>query len=186
MKLPAVFFDRDGIIVQPVNGEAPTNAKDLQLIPEIIPEIKRIKKLGFLIFVVSNQPDIAIGLIDEKTKKELEKKFRKLLKEKDIFFDGIYYCHHNLTGINSKYVKNCSCQKPKPGMLLKASRKFNINLNKSYMIGDRATDIMPGSKVRATTILYDPLSLQKKYLTLHQIKPSYKISNLKNLNKIIK
>ncbi len=182
---PALFLDKDGVIVKPVNNEAPTDPKKLELIPEIIPVIKKARKLGFLIIIVSNQPDIATGLINEKNKNELEIKFRKLVKENNIFIDKIYYCHHNSVGVNKKYLKNCTCQKPKPGMLLKAKIKFNINMSKSFIVGDRASDIKAGKLAGVKTILYDIDSDQIPYLEKLRVLPDYKTNQLSEIIDIV-
>lgn len=181
----AVFFDRDGIIVKPVNNEAPTTPNQLEIIADIVPVIYYVRKLNYLLIIVSNQPDITLGLINEKTKRELEKKFEGLLKEKGVVIDKIYYCHHYPRGKNSKYVKNCRCRKPKPGMLLKAAKRFNIDLSRSFMVGDRASDIKAGFLAGTKTILFDPGNLQVDYLLKEQVTPDYKIKNLKKIIQII-
>lgn len=181
----AVFFDRDGIIVKPVNGEAPTKVSDLELISETIPVIFRLQKMGYKIIVVSNQPDVALGVIDEKTKRGLVKKFEKLLKEARVKVDTIYYCFHHTKGVIKKYTRNCSCHKPKPGMLLKAKRAFDLDMGISFIVGDRASDIVAGKKAGVRTILLDPKNAQKDYLTLHNIKPDYTINSIKETLKII-
>lgn len=185
MKLPAIFFDRDGIIVEPINGEAPTTPQELQLIPDIISVLKKSKERGYLVFVVSNQPDIALGLIDEKTKNALEKRFIKLLKDQDIRMDRIYYCRHDKNGINPKYLLDCGCRKPMPGMLQKAKAEFNVDMEKSFMIGDRASDIKAGILAGAKTILFDPNDLQRNYLIEHKIRPDFEINDLRQILQIV-
>lgn len=185
MEKRALFLDRDGIIVKPVQQEAPLSPKDLYLIPSIIPVIKKARKLGFLIIVVSNQPDIALGKISEATRLALEKKFTDLLQKKRLEVDGIYYCHHDPKGTNPKYSKICKCQKPKPGMLLRAMKKFHINAPGSFMVGDRASDIKAGLTIGVRTILFDPLNLQEKYLKEHKVKPDYKINSLPQIVPLI-
>ena len=188
MKSPlnsAVFLDRDGVIVKPVDGEAPTRISDLELIPEVIPVIFKLQKRGYKIIVVSNQPDVALGIIEEETKQGLVKKFEQLLQENNVKLDAIYYCFHHERGIVKKYSVNCSCHKPKPGMLLKAQKTFNLDMNKSFIIGDRASDIVAGGKAGVKTILLDPENAQDNYLSLHNIEPDYTISNIAEALKII-
>lgn len=178
-QIKAVFFDRDGIIVKNVDGEAPTKVADLELIPEVIPVIQIFQKKGFKIIIISNQPDVALGIIDETTKNSLVKKFKKLLKEKGILVDGIYYCFHHPKGVVKKYTLDCSCHKPKPGMLLKAEKSLNLDMSKSFIIGDRASDIVAGKKAGVKTILLDPENAQKDYLVLHKVKPDYTIKRIR-------
>lgn len=185
MRKPALFFDRDGIIVQPVDGEAPIFPYQLKLIPQIIPVLKKTKEKGYLSFVVSNQPDIALGLINEKEKAEMEKKFVDLLKDQDIEIDKIYYCHHDINSSNPEYSLDCNCRKPKPGLLKMAMKEFEIDSEKSFMIGDRASDIKAGYSVGVKTILYDPENLQEEYLKVHNISPDFEIRELWQILQII-
>lgn len=180
----AVFFDRDGIIVQPVEKEAPTKVGDLKLFPQIIPVIKKARQLGFLVIVVSNQPDIAFGKITQKTLSKLEEKFLKLLSQKKLSVDAVYYCHHHPQGTVKKYATFCSCRKPQPGMILKASRKYRIDLTSSFMVGDRATDIEAGKLAGTKTILFDPMKSQINFLK-QRLKPDFSIKNLKDISLII-
>lgn len=176
MGRPAVFFDRDGIIVQPIHGEAPTAPEEMELISEIIPVLQKSKQSGYLIFVVSNQPDVALGIVNEETKNNLEAKFEKLLENDDIVFDRIYYCHH---------ASGCDCRKPKPGLLLQAKKEFDVDMEKSFMIGDRASDIKAGISAGTKTILFDPKNLQKSYLKEHDVKPDIEINELRQILQII-
>lgn len=181
----AIFFDRDGIIVKPIRGEAPQKVEELNLISEIIPILKKLRKLGYLLVVVSNQPDTALGKIDEITGKKIEYKFEELIDNVGLKFDGIYYCHHHQDGVVKKWKKSCDCRKPKPGLILKAANKFNIILKNSYMLGDRASDIKAGKLAGMTTILYDPGNSQSQYLKHHSVNPNYLIKNFDEILEII-
>lgn len=185
MKKPAVFFDRDGIIVKPINGEAPTTLEQIELLPDIITVIKGAKEKGYLVFVISNQPDIALGLIDEKTKDEMESKFVDLLKNQSVEMDRIYYCRHDKNGTNPKYSTDCDCRKPKPGLLILAKKEFSVDMEKSFMVGDRASDVKAGKLAGTKTILFDPQNLQEEYLKEHKIKPDFEIEELWQILQII-
>lgn len=182
---PAVFLDRDGVITEKIKSDAPQKVSDLKIIPEIIPVINKLQERGYKIIVTSNQPDVALGNISEEIKEKLKKHFEELLKKNKLAVDGIYYCFHHTKGVIKKYTKDCSCHKPKPGMLLKAAKDLSLDLTKSYIIGDRASDIVAGSKVGVTTILFDPEDNQEKYLTLHNIKPDFTIKSVADALKII-
>lgn len=184
-KTKALFLDRDGIIVEPIATEAPQTADQLKLIPQAVTVIQEAKKLGFINIVVSNQPDIALGLINEKTKRRIENKFKKLLKDMYALPEAIYYCHHDDKGSVAKYAKICNCRKPKPGMLLKAIKKFNIDIKKSFMLGDRASDIKAGSLAGVKTILFDPQDYQQKYLFENKVYPDYQVKSLEEVIPII-
>lgn len=181
----AVFFDRDGVIVKNVDGEAPKKVDDLKLNLESIPVMKRLKEKGYNVFVVSNQPDVALGKINENIKKILIKKFAELLRKKNIS-TSIYYCFHHPRGVIKKYTKDCNCRKPKPGMLLKAIHDHKVDTSKSFIIGDRATDIKAGNLAGVKTILIDPGNSEQNYLMQYQIKPDFTIKKLSEVIRIIK
>lgn len=181
----AIFFDRDGVVTKNINGYAPKTLDELEIIPGIIPVIKKSSGLGFKIVIISNQPDISLGKINEQTQKKLEKKFKQLVKLHDLPVDLIEYCYHHPKAIDPKN-RVCNCRKPKPGMLKKAARKLNINLQKSILIGDRVTDVEAGQTAGVTTIFYDNIDTkpqQKMKFKNLKIPPNFIFGNLKNLNK---
>lgn len=174
----AIFLDRDGIVTYTINGEAPLEAEQVQLIPETVKFIKMARKSGYLIVVVSNQPDAALGKINEATRLALVSKFRNALKQECLAIDAIYYCFHHPKGVISKYVKECNCKKPAPGMIIKAAKRFNIDLKKSFMIGDRASDIKAGSLAGIRTILVSKDNTEILYLKKYNVFPNHIIEKI--------
>lgn len=181
----AFFLDRDGIITKTVNGDAPKRLQDLSLIREIIPVIKGAHSKEYINIIVSNQPDVAQGHISEKRCRALEIRLEELLKNHELPVDAIFYCHHHPEGVIAKYAIDCDCRKPKAGMLLRATKKFNIDLKKSYFIGDRASDVKAGKDAGVRTILFDPQRWQEPYLREHNVKPDYTINKLRQALNII-
>lgn len=179
----AVFFDRDGTLnktfVVSNKPYGPRHLKDIKLFKQVPFILNKLHELGFLIVVVSNQPDIALRKIDEKTRQALEKKFKNLVKIKKINIDAIYYCYHHPNSIDSKYPKNCDCRKPKPGMLLKASKELKINLKKSWIVGDTDKDIDAGKAAGCKTIL-----IKKSYSG--RCEPDFAVKSLMDIINIIK
>lgn len=182
----AVFFDRDGVAVKNIGSVAPTNVKDLELIPEAITIIKELQKRGYKIIVISNQPDAALGIIDEITKNALVKRFGQLIEENDVSLDGIYYCFHHPRGIVKKYTKECNCKKPKPGLILKAINDHKIDPAKSFIIGDRASDIKAGSLAGIKTVLFDAENSEQDYLLEYNVRPDFTVNKLLEVTEIIK
>ena len=180
----AIFFDRDGVIVENIDGEAPPKKEDLKLNLESVPVMKGLLQKGYSIFVISNQPDVALGKINENVKKALLKKFRELLGENNISAN-IYYCFHHPRGIIKKYAKDCDCRKPKPGMLLKAIHDYKIDPSKSFIIGDRATDVKAGSLAGFKTILLDPENSEENYLLEYKVKPDFIIKRMSDVIRVI-
>ena len=147
----AVFMDRDGTITEEMGYLK--DAKKLRLIPHSAEAIKLLNKRKILAIVVSNQSGVARGYFTEKAVRETHKKLEKLLAERGAYLDGIYYCPHHPEFGPPRYKKNCNCRKPKPGMLLKAAEKFNLDLEECYVIGDKVEDIRLAQNVGAKGIL---------------------------------
>ena len=131
-KNKAVFLDRDGTLNRLIYGRPPLNLDEMAIYPDALPSLKRLKDAGFKLIVVTNQPDVSRKLITEKSVHELNRAIMDNLP-----VDGVYTCFHDDKD-------NCECRKPKPGMLLQAAKEHNIDLKKSYMIGDTWKDVESG------------------------------------------
>lgn len=142
-KQKAIFLDRDGTINKYVGFLSDIN--DFELIDNVADAIKDINKSDFLAIVITNQPVIARGEVTFEELEEIHKKMETLLGEKGAYVDAIYFCpHHPNKGFDGEVTElkiDCDCRKPKPGMILRAAEEFNIDLSKSYMIGDSDVDI---------------------------------------------
>ena len=140
----AVFLDRDGVLnrvyVRDGKSYAPRNIKDFILLPYAVPSVKKLREAGYLVIVVTNQPDINNGLI---TRENVDKMHIQLKRK--TLVNEIFLCPHSRE-------ENCGCRKPKAGMLIEAANLFHINLRKSFMIGDRASDIAAGLEAGCRTI----------------------------------
>ena len=143
----AVLLDRDGVINRAIvkNGlpTSPNSLDELEILPGVKESILRLKKLNFICLVVTNQPDVSRGKIEKKT----VIKMNNYLKD-EIKLDDIFVCYHDDHD-------NCKCRKPKPGLLLEAGKKWDIDLKKSYMIGDRWKDIEAGRCAGCKTIFIE-------------------------------
>lgn len=142
----AIFLDRDGTIN--VYKGFLTKSEDFELIPGVAEAIRQINHSGYLAVVVSNQPVIARGDCSFDELQTIHNKMETLLGKEGAYIDAIYYCPHHpdkgFEGERPAYKFNCSCRKPKPGLLLKASTDWNIDLSQSYMIGDSERDFEAG------------------------------------------
>jgi len=149
MKIPdktkTVFLDRDGVINKVVlrKGEvsSPRKIEEFEFLPNICSALKKFQEIGFLNIIFTNQPDISRGLLK---KEELEKMNKLILSSLPI--DEIIFCPHDDKD-------NCSCRKPKPGMILEAAKKHFIDLRKSYVVGDGQRDIEAGRAAGCKTFL---------------------------------
>ena len=139
----AIFLDRDGTMN--VSKGFISNADDLELIPGTIEAIKAINKSGALAIVITNQPVIARGECSFEELHNIHNKLKTLLGEKGAFVDDIFYCpHHPDKGFEGEVPElkfDCECRKPKTGMIDEAVKKYNIDLSKSYMVGDSTMDL---------------------------------------------
>ena len=143
----AVFLDRDGVINQPVVREGksypPDRVEDFALIEGVSQACTQLKDAGFLLLVVTNQPDVRTGKQSLAEVEAMHDKLRNLLP-----VDDISACFH----VNAD---NCACRKPRPGMLLQAAERHGVNLSTSYMVGDRRGDIEAGQRAGCSCFFID-------------------------------
>ncbi|MCB1194073.1 MAG: HAD family hydrolase [Leptospiraceae bacterium] len=143
----AVFFDRDGVINKAIVKDGkpypPSDITQFEWNEKIEEVLDYVKSLGYLAFIFTNQPDVARGA---QTKENVESIHKLILSKLSI--DEIYCCYHDSGD-------NCECRKPKPGMLYEAQNKYNIDLGKSFVIGDRWRDIEAGKQAGCKTIFID-------------------------------
>ena len=147
-KIPAIFLDKDGVINKLNKNK---NYQDINKFEvNALKAIKIINETGYLVIIVTNQPAIAKGIITENFfLNDVNKLSYKLSKYK-AFFDKLYYCpHHPEKGFENEIKKlkfNCNCRKPRNGLFLKAIKNLNIDIQKSYVIGDQLSDYLASKK----------------------------------------
>jgi D-glycero-D-manno-heptose 1,7-bisphosphate phosphatase len=144
----AVFLDRDGVLNETVVGpdgvpRPPADLDQFVLMPGADYSCRELKALGFLLIVVSNQPDVVRGTQRREVVETINQRLTELVP-----LDDIRICYHD-------DVDDCDCRKPQPGLLLAAARDWDINMAASYMVGDRWRDIEAGSRAGCVTVLID-------------------------------
>ena len=143
----AVFLDRDGVlnrsVVRAGRPYAPTSLDELELLPGVLEALTDLRTAGFVLVVVTNQPDLATGRIRPEVAEAIHQKLRALLP-----IDDIKVCGH----VDEDA---CSCRKPRPGMLLEAARDWSIDLYRSFIVGDRWRDVAAGKAAGCKTIFVD-------------------------------
>lgn len=168
----AVFLDRDGVINKALVKDGkpfpPLTLDDLEILPKVRESLQALRNSNWLNIVVTNQPDVARANV----KKEEVEKINNYLNE-ELPIDCIYTCYHDNKDL-------CSCRKPKPGILILAAKKYDINLKKSYMIGDRWSDIEAGKKAGCKTFFIEYNYKEKKAFGF-----TYKTKSLADAVKII-
>ena len=170
-KIIGIFLDRDGVINYDCGSNDYSNPK--KLLPGVIEALKSLNKIRHLIkvIIITNQSAVAKGYISENNLKKSFKDSLNFLKNKNIIIDDIFYCPFHPKIGNSKYKKDSYLRKPNPGMLLEAQKKHNINLKKSFMIGNSLTDYKAAiaSNVFPLIINNNRIKIKKKY-KFHKIK----------------
>ncbi len=143
----AVFLDRDGVLNRAIveNGKArpPADLTELEILPDVPAALRALAARGYLLIVVTNQPDVARGQTSRSTVEALNAMLQACLP-----LDQVLVCYHD-------DADGCECRKPRPGMLLQAARAHGIDLSKSYMVGDRWRDIGAGQNAGCKTIFID-------------------------------
>ena len=147
MKRRAVFLDRDGVLNKAIvrNGKAysPRSKEEFIIVNGVAEAVATLRRAAFKVFVVTNQPDIARG---ELAQADLDWMTEKILTETNV--DEILVCPHDDQ-------HGCTCRKPAPGMLIECSKKWGIDLQKSYMVGDGWKDMEAGKKAGCKCLLID-------------------------------
>jgi D-glycero-D-manno-heptose 1,7-bisphosphate phosphatase len=140
----AIFLDADGVLNIAIikNGKpaAPTSLAEFKIPDEVKPSLDRLKDAGYLLICVTNKPDIERGLMTQADCDAIYAKMRQVLP-----LDDVFIC----------YIEGSDCYKPNPGLLLSATKKYNIDLVQSYMIGDRESDVKAGQHAGCKTIWID-------------------------------
>ncbi len=193
MKNKAVFLDRDGVINEVIYHkemgiiDSPFTVEQFKLLPKVAEAINIFHDLGFRVIVVSNQPGMAKYHFSIDVFEKIREKMNAELKKDDAEVDAEYYCFHHPYATVKKYKKICNCRKPKPGMLQKAAEEHNIDLSKSWMIGDGITDIAAGQTAGCKTILIGRMKCDLcKIMEDEKVKPDYIKPNLYKASLIIK
>jgi D-glycero-D-manno-heptose 1,7-bisphosphate phosphatase len=168
----AIFLDRDGVInqVNLVDGKPypPKDMSELILLSNVNEALQLLKDAGYLLIVITNQPDVVRG----KAKIETVEAINQFLKD-SLPIDDIFTCYHD-------DIEDCNCRKPKPGNILKAADQYNINVSSSFMIGDRWRDVEAGECAGCKTFFID-----YRYQEKQPESYDYKVKSLYEAAKII-
>ncbi|MFN4299927.1 MAG: HAD-IIIA family hydrolase [Thermaurantimonas sp.] len=153
-KQKAIFLDRDGVLNEDI--DLIHQPEQLKVFPFAAEAVRKINQSDYLAIVVTNQSVVARGLTDEAGLNRIHAELDYQLAEGYAYLDDLYYCpHHPDKGFEGEVVElkiECECRKPKPGMLLKAAERYNIDLNGSWIIGDRQADVEAGLSAGCTTM----------------------------------
>ncbi len=145
--LPAVFLDRDGVINRAVVRDGkpypPARLEDVEILPGAVSSVQQLAELGYVLIGITNQPDVARGTQSREVVESINAMILSRLPLREIFV-----CYHDNKD-------NCDCRKPKPGLILRATKKYGLDLLQSWMVGDRWKDIAAGKAAGVKTIFVD-------------------------------
>ena len=175
----AIFLDRDGVINKEVSHLS--DPDKFVFIEGSIEALKIFKALGYLVIVITNQAGIARGLFNQETLNKIHKKMKRILNENNVIIDDIFYCPHH-----PEFTGSCNCRKPKPGMIISAREKYNINLNESFMVGDTLGDIEAGFNAKCKTIMVMTGYGEEEKCKIDKVKPDFIFNNLLEFAKNLK
>lgn len=151
MTKPAVFLDRDGTINEQMGYI--NHISRFHLLPGVGKAIRRLNELTIPVVVVTNQSGLARGYFPPSLLGAVHEKMTRQLADDNAHIDGVYICPHHPEAKEKKYRKNCDCRKPKIGLLEQAARELDLDLTRSYMVGDRWSDLKCAQLAGATSIL---------------------------------
>jgi D,D-heptose 1,7-bisphosphate phosphatase len=158
----AVFIDRDGTVNE-FASDYVRSPDEFALIDGAAEAIGIVNRMGFLAIVVTNQPIIARGEVDFGTLDAIHGKMETELGKGGAYLDDVFFCPHHpdggFPGERPEFKIDCDCRKPKPGMILRAAEKYNVDLSRSYMVGDDRRDAMAGINSGCTPALLSPQTM---------------------------
>lgn len=172
---PAVFFDKDGTLL--VDVPYNVSPRHIRFCPGADTAIAQLNRAGFSLFVVTNQPGIALGLFDQSALVDVETVLRERFAANGAELAGFYFCPHDAS-------TPCDCRKPAPGMLESARREHDLDLSSSWLIGDILNDVEAGNRAGCRSILIDNGN-ETEWLPGPMRQPRYKAGGLQDAAQFI-
>ncbi|MGD8227546.1 MAG: HAD family hydrolase [Desulfobacteraceae bacterium] len=151
MKKPAVFIDRDGTINEQLGYI--NHLSRFVILPGVPEAVRLLNKNGWWAIIVSNQGGVARGYYPMELIDEIHDFLKSSLKQQGAIIDGIFFCPHHPAGVLPEYSSTCGCRKPETGLIDKAREAFDIDMSKSYVVGDRHVDIELASRLNLKGVL---------------------------------
>ena len=189
----AVFVDRDGVlndlVYNPEDGQlsSPVSSRQLRVFPYVADAVEALKKLGFEVIVISNQPGVAKRQFTLAEHEKMNEKIRREIAKEGASFDAEYYCLHHPNALIKKYKVVCDCRKPKPGLLLMAAKERGLDLKASYFVGDALVDVKAGRAAGCRTIMVGHLTtFLTKMMEEEDATPDCMVPSLKDVPDLLR
>ncbi len=179
---PAIFLDKDGTVLQDV----PYNVDPANMIfaPGAAAGLARLALLGVPLYVITNQPGIALGRFCLDDLADMQQHLSQMFTQVGATLDGLYFCPHHPEGTVPQYACDCECRKPAPGLLLHAAKQHGIDLARSWLIGDILNDIEAGNRAGCQTILIDNGNETEWDLDQGRT-PDYRVADLEEASRLV-
>lgn len=174
----AFFLDRDGTLIE--DRGYICGFDEVEIFPFSVEAVQLMNQNGFKVFVITNQSSIGRGICTEEQVKEIHREIKKYFLDRGAVIDEIYYCPYHENSVIERFRRNDECRKPSPGMILMATRDFDINLAESYVMGDMVTDILAGKNAGCQTVFVEDTKHPDKREELEKngIKPDFMANNI--------
>lgn len=172
----AIFLDRDGTIIEEKNYLS--NKKEIIFLEGVFEGLKKLQQ-EYLLIIVTNQSGVARGYFNEIIVKKINNEIINQLAKKNIKITDVFYCPHYINGKIKKYSIKCDCRKPKTGMIKKAQTLYNIDLNNSYIIGDKDSDIELAENANCKSIFINNNNYQPNKI------PDFSVKSILEASEII-
>jgi D-glycero-D-manno-heptose 1,7-bisphosphate phosphatase len=147
----AIFLDRDGVVME--EGHYIATAEQVRLLPGAGETIARLNRAGWPVVIVTNQSGLARGYFGPAALHQVHQRLIQLLACCHARLDGIYVCPHHPEAVIEQYRQRCTCRKPQPGLLYQAAADLQLDLSRSWLIGDRVSDLQAGAAAGCRTVL---------------------------------
>jgi D-glycero-D-manno-heptose 1,7-bisphosphate phosphatase len=191
-KQKAVFFDRDGVLNELVLNEedgqisSPLSVRQLRVFPYAGKVIKAVQTMGFLAILVSNQPGVAKKQLSYSQFIKMKEKLAHQLAKQGASLDAEYYCLHHPNALITKYKVKCYCRKPKPGLILRAASEKQLDLARSFFVGDALVDVEAGEAAGCNTILISHMTnFLNQIMKKKNVYPDYLVDSLNDVPQIL-
>ena len=148
---PAIFLDKDGTLL--VNEAYNVDPKRMRFEAGVEAGLRRLAGTRAPMFVITNQPGVALGLFEEDALIGVHLQLARMFETAHAHLNGFYYCPHLARGVRRAYALPCTCRKPQPGLLRQAAREHDLDLERSWFIGDILDDVEAGSRAGCRTVL---------------------------------
>jgi D-glycero-D-manno-heptose 1,7-bisphosphate phosphatase len=177
-----VYNEEEGQVVSPFSS------RQLRVFPFVPDAIKTIRdELGFQVIVISNQPGVSKRQFTLTELERMNEKIRRVLADHGTGLDGEYYCLHHPEALISKYRVVCNCRKPKPGLLLRAAKEKDVDLAKSYFVGDGLVDVKAGRRAGCRTILLGHVTtFLSRFIEEEDASPDYMVPTLREVPALLR